>query len=162
MLFILAHSQGVLESGFIIFKYYPEFIPLKQVHNIGELRSSDSFKSVEGSVSWVGAFGNDPIRVVRCPRILAIKSRPAKWSSILLFLMVRTKRPYLSFVGLAINRGIWDTSFASLQVLKDQLWHTPHIGEQSLTYPYSPPFSLRKVVQNHSSAWNVKVRMIVK
>jgi len=53
MLFIniLAHSQGVLESGFIILKYYPEFIPLKQVHNIGELRSSDSFKSVEGSVS---------------------------------------------------------------------------------------------------------------
>ena len=123
MLFIniLAHSQGVLESGFIISKYYPEFIPLKQVHNIGELRSSDSFKSVEGSVSWVGAFGNDPIGVIRCSRILAIESRPAKMVLNFVTWVVQwayNNKPYLSFVGFAINRGIWDTSFTSLQVIK--------------------------------------------
>ena len=51
---------------------------IKEGPHVRELRFSNSFKSVEGSVSWIGAFWNDPIGVIRCSRVLAIKSRPAK------------------------------------------------------------------------------------
>ena len=75
---VIFRADQLKKPPCIRIKRYPQFIPLRQIHNIRELCSSDSFKSVEGSVSWVGAFWNDPIGVIRCSRVLAIKSRPAK------------------------------------------------------------------------------------
>ena len=129
------------------------------------LQPPDSFKTIEGPISSIGAFRDDSISVGWCSRVLAIKTRPvirdkirAAGTSIIhpKKMIFINKEPDLSFISLALHRSI---RYAPLACLQSRVYIEArgNIQEQDSrggndSYPYSASLPLRQVVQNNCSS----------